>query len=71
MTGAELLLKIRKIGRRRGLVVTWDPRRGKGGHGTLYVGSRRVVMPSLRAELKTGTLHGILVALDLDVEDLE
>jgi hypothetical protein len=49
----------------------WDPQRGKGGHGTLHFGSQRTVIPSLHAELKKDTLHGILTQLGLKAKDLE
>lgn len=63
--------KLRKVGRARGVVVMWDPQRGKGGHGTLYFGSRHTVIPSLHAELKKDTWHGILGQLGLKATDLE
>jgi len=36
---------------------------------TLYYGSKYAVMPGVRDELKTGTLHGILDELGLTPKD--
>jgi mRNA interferase HicA len=44
--------------------------RGKGSHGTLYFGGARAVVPDLKRELKTGTLHAILKQLGLTLDDL-
>lgn len=71
MRGSELVRKLRKLGRRRGLEVIWNPQRGKGGHGTLVFGGRRTVIPSLHAELLKSTCHAILIQLGLKAEDLE
>jgi mRNA interferase HicA len=40
MNGNEFERKIKKVGRKRGIVVTFDPGHGKGSHGRLYYGSR-------------------------------
>jgi mRNA interferase HicA len=47
------------------------PNIGKGGHGTLYFGSRRTIVRNLKDELKTGTLHAMLKQLGLKRTDLE
>jgi len=44
--------------------------RGKGSHGTLYLGPRFAVIPGLKQELKAGTLRAILAQLGLTPEDL-
>jgi len=41
MTGAELLRKITRLGRARGVAVSFDQRHGKGSHATLHYGSQR------------------------------
>jgi hypothetical protein len=69
VTGAELLRHLRELARRRGQGFRFDPRRGKGDHGTVYFGGRRSLLPG-RGELKTGTLHGILRDLGLRLDDL-
>jgi predicted RNA binding protein YcfA (HicA-like mRNA interferase family) len=49
------------------LNVRFDPSRGKGSHGLLYVGKRRTVVK--RGELKRGTVRGMLKQLDIREED--
>jgi hypothetical protein len=70
MTGAELIRKVRRLGRKRGVVVIFDPERGKGDHGLLWYGDRRTFVGG-RGPLKTGTLHGMLKALGLTLDDLK
>ena len=44
MNGNELLKKLRKIARERDLRLEFVRERGKGSHGTLYLGDRHTVM---------------------------
>lgn len=53
------------------MLVELSPERGKGSHGTLYLGSRFTVIRNLKDELRTGTLHAMLKQLGLTLEDLE
>lgn len=69
--GSELVRRIRKLGRKRGISVAFRAERGKGSHGTLYFGSRFTVVRALKDELKTGTLHAMLKQLGLTLEDLQ
>jgi mRNA interferase HicA len=71
MKGAELVRRLRKLGRTRGIAVELVPERGKGSHGTLYFGKRLTVVRDLKDELKTGTLHAMLKQLGLTLQDLE
>lgn len=48
------------------MVVRFDPRRGKGSHGLLYLGDRRTVVK--RGELKPAALRGMLKQLDIPKE---
>jgi mRNA interferase HicA len=68
--GAELVRRLRKVGRLRGVVVGFVPERGKGSHGTLYFGERFTIVRNLKGELKTGTLHAMLKQLGLTPQDL-
>ena len=45
----------------------FDPRRGKGSHGVLYLGNRRTVVR--RGELKPGTFRNMLNQLDIPKEE--
>jgi predicted RNA binding protein YcfA (HicA-like mRNA interferase family) len=64
MTSSELLRKLRGLGAR---VVTG---RGKGGHVMVVLGKRRTFVPTGGAEIKRGTLRGILRQLGLRPDDL-
>lgn len=71
MKGSELVRLVRRYGRRHGVIVVYLAERGKGSHGTLYVGDRLTVIRDLKDELKTGTLHAMLKQLGLSLRDLE
>jgi mRNA interferase HicA len=71
MKGAELVRRLRKLGRQREVAVEFVPERGKGSHGTLYFGERLTVIRNLKDEIKTGTLHAMLKQLGLTLQDLE
>jgi mRNA interferase HicA len=71
MRGSEFVRRVRKLGRRRGLRVEFQAERGKGSHGTLYLGDRLTVVRNLRDEIKTGTLHAMLKQLGLTLQDLD
>ena len=70
MTGNEFIRRVRRLGRQRGVRVTFVPERGKGSHGTLYYGERLTIVRNPRDGLKTGTLHAMLTQLGLSRIDL-
>jgi mRNA interferase HicA len=70
MTGAELVRRIRRLGRERGVPVAFEPRRGKGSHAMLTYGARRTMVPMHPRDLGRGLLHDILKQLGLTLEDL-
>jgi mRNA interferase HicA len=70
MKGAEFVRRVRRLGRRQGVDVTFDKERGKGSHGTLYYGDRLTVVRNLKDELKKGTLHAMLKQVGLTPDDL-
>lgn len=70
MKGSEFIRKIQKLRRREGVPVEWVARRGKGSHGTLLYGKRFTLVRNPKYELKTGTLHAMLVQLGLTLNDL-
>src|SRR5438876_10821587 len=65
MTGNELLRRLRRLGRPRGVAVRFDEERGKGSHGTLYFGERFTVIKDRRAETRPGLPHSMLRQLGL------
>ena len=65
--GPEFVRRARRYARRADLEVRFDPSRGKGSHGLLYIGKRRTVVK--RGELKRGTFRAMLKQLDIREED--
>lgn len=70
MKGNEFIKKVKELGRRRGLPVRVDEKRGKGSHVTLYYGAAFTIVRNLKDELKTGTYHAMLNQLGINGEDL-
>jgi hypothetical protein len=71
MTGDEFERRIRKLGRRRGVLVSFDPGHGKGSHGRLYFGDRFTTLKDRRKEIGPGLLKAMLDQLGLVRADLE
>jgi mRNA interferase HicA len=71
MNGHEFERKIKAIGRRRGVSVSFDGDRGKGSHGRLYFGSRFTTLKDRRKEIGPGLLKAMLDQLGLTKKDLE
>jgi mRNA interferase HicA len=71
MTGKEFLRRIIRLGRVRGIAVRFDPRHGKGSHGTLHYGSRKTTLKDPRKEIGTGLLLDMLAQLGLSRHDFD
>jgi mRNA interferase HicA len=71
MNGNEFLKKLRKIARERDLRLEFVRERGKGSHGTLYLGDRRTIMKDRKKEIGPGLLSKMLTNLGLDKSDIE
>ena len=71
MNGSEFERKIRKLGRRRDVPVSFDPGHGKGSHGRLYFGSRFTTLKDRKKEIGPGLLHAMLEQLGLTKADFE
>lgn len=71
MTGREFERRIRKLGRWRGVTVSFDTGRGKGSHGRLYYGDRFTTLKDLKKEIGPGLLRAMLDQLGLSKDDLE
>jgi mRNA interferase HicA len=63
--------KIKKLGRKRGVAVAFDPGHGKGSHGRLYYGNRFTTLKDRRKEIGPGLLTAMLAQLGLSKADLE
>ena len=63
VNGAEFVRRARRYARNTGVEVRFDPSRGKGSHGMLYLGRSRTVVK--HGELKPGTLRAMLKQLGI------
>lgn len=70
MRGNELIRRVQKYAKARGLPCEWHPDLGKGSHGVLILGDRRTVVRNPKDELKTGTFHAMLKQLGLSRGDI-
>ncbi len=71
MRGDEFERRIRKLGRKRGVPVSFDSGHGKGSHGRLYYGSRFTTLKDRKKEIGPGLLKAVLDQLQLSKDDLE
>lgn len=71
MDGKQLIKKLRKLGRERGIVVTHDSAHGKGSHSTVVFGDCQTTIPSLKRDIPPGLFSAILRQLGLTREDLD
>jgi mRNA interferase HicA len=71
MTGHEFERKIRRLGRRNGVLVAFDKGHGKGSHGRLYYGGRFTTLKDRKKEIGPGLLNAMLSQLGLTKSDLE
>jgi mRNA interferase HicA len=69
MTGNEFERRIKKLGRRRGIAVSFDRGPGKGSHG--YYGNRFTTLKDRKKEIGPGLLGAMLAQLGLTRADLE
>ena len=70
VNGREFISRVRKLGRKNNIAVSFDRTRGKGSHGTLRYGHRITVVKDRKAPLKAGTFHGMCRQLGIDPSDL-
>ena len=70
MTGDELVRRVRRLGRERGIPVRFEPRKGKGSHGRLHLGDRFTTLKNRRKEISPGLLAAMLRQLQLSREDI-
>jgi len=71
MTGNELERRIKRLGRKRQVPVSFDRGHGKGSHGCLYYGERFTTLKDRRKEIGPGLLSAMLDQLGLTKTDLE
>ena len=61
---------MKKLGRRNGVVVSFDPEHGDGSHGRVYYGTAFAALKDLKKELGHGLLHHICRELGIDEKQL-
>jgi hypothetical protein len=71
MTGHEFERRIRRLGRSRGVTVSFDRGSGKGSHGRLYYGTRFTTLKDRGKEIGPSLLTAMLHQLGLMRRDLE
>ena len=67
MNGREFIRRARRYARRRELEFYFNPAKGKGSHGTVYVGDRETQVQ--HGEIATGTLLSMFRELGIDRRD--
>ena len=70
MNGAELIRRIRKLGKETDTIVRFESRYGKGSHGRLYYGSNFTTVKDREKEIRAGLLHAMLDQLGLTLDDI-
>lgn len=68
--GTELLRKLRRLAKQRGVEFSYDPRHGKGRHGQLLFGDRLTTVKDPSKEIGPGLLSAMLRQLGLTRDDL-
>ena len=72
MTRDELIRRLRRLARGRGVDFDVESARGKGGHWMVQYGAVRQAVPQVKGrDLPVGTFHGILRGYGLTPRDLE
>lgn len=72
MTRDDLIRRLRRIAKERGLRFDIDREHGKGSHWMVRLGTNRQPVPQTRSgDLRRGTLHNILRGFGLRLRDLE
>ena len=70
MNGKAFIERVTALGRRRGVAVRVDAKRGRGSHVMLYYGDRKTVVKDRRKEIGPGLLAAMTRQLGLDPADL-
>ena len=70
MKGSEFLRRVAKVANHRKLYLAFVPAKGKGSHGTLYLGSAFTVVKDRRKEIGAGLLRAMCKDLGIDPREL-
>lgn len=70
MKASEFKRKVSKLAKARGAAFHWDPKHGKGSHGTLTLGTNFTTLKDLKKELGIGLLDSMCADLGITRKDL-
>lgn len=70
VNGKEFIERVTALGRRHGVPVRVDAKRGRGSHVMLYYGDRKTVVKDRRKEIGPGLLAAMTRQLELAPSDL-
>ena len=70
MNGNELLKKIRKLAKAKGVYFEVFKSHGKGSHGTLKYGDEKTTIKDLKKEIGPGLLSKMLKQLGIDKDEI-
>ena len=70
MRSAEFVRRLRRLGRKSGSPVRYDPRRGVGSHGKVYYGDRATTIIDLKHEVRPGLSRRMCRDLGIDPHEL-
>ena len=71
MNSAQFFKSIRRLGRKRGIHVGLDQKRGKGSHAKLVFGARATTLPLRRGDIGPGLLKAMCRQLGITPDDLK
>ncbi len=66
MNGHEFLKRLKRLAKRQGVEMHFDPSHGKGSHGLLLYGENLTTLKNLKAEISPGLLRKMLNDLGID-----
>lgn len=70
MKGDELIRKLKGLAKDRKLAFEYEPRRGKGSHGRLFLGDRFTTIKDPKKDIGRGLLHDMLRQPGVTEDDL-
>lgn len=70
MTGKELIRRLQKLARKRGIHFRHDKSHGAGSHGRIYWGKAFTTLQSPAHQIPKGTLSKMLKDLGLTLQDI-
>jgi len=70
LKAGEFKRKVARLAKARGVAFHWDPKHGKGSHGTLTFGANFTTLKDLKKELGIGLLDSMCADLGITIKDL-